>query len=145
MRSCVGGISESSSGLTNFYIVKIATPFFFSVDDILLQTPLSINLGTGLSGRTAVASSQNVGFFVLGEENGFDNNQNWILTKINTDGSLAWNFPIVYGGEGMDECGAVQELPDGRVVIIGTMRTGRPDAGEFKLTLIKVSAEGKFE
>jgi hypothetical protein len=141
----MGGISESASGLTNFYLVKLATPLFLSASDILWQTPLSINMGTGLSGRTAIASSQNIGFYVLGEENGFDSNQNWVLTKINTDGSLAWNSPIVFGGEGMDECGAVQELPDGRLVIIGTMRTGRPDAGEFKLTLIKASSEGKFD
>ena len=141
----LGGLSQSGTTPTDFYVAKITTPLAFSTSDILFEKPLSINLGSNLQGRTALAASLGIGFFVLGEENGFDNNQNWVLTKINTDGSLAWNLPIVYGGEGLDECGAVQELPDRRLVIIGTMRTGRPDAGEFKLTLIKVSAEGKFE
>jgi hypothetical protein len=50
----------------------------------------------------------------------------------------------VFGGDGLDTCGAVQELPDGRILLIGTMRTGRPDAGEFKMTLIKVNGEGKL-
>lgn len=107
---------------------------------------LSLNLGNNLSGHLSVCAAPiNGGFFILGEESGFSNNQNWFLTRVNNDGSKAMQTPIVFGGEGFDSVGAVAELPDGRVVIIGTMRTGRPDAGEYKMTLVKVNREGKFE
>ena len=71
-------------------------------------------------------------------------NQNWLLTKINIDGSASWSLPIVFGGEGIDTIGAIQELPDGRIVLLGTMTTGKPDVGEFKMTLIKVNQDGKL-
>jgi hypothetical protein len=44
----------------------------------------------------------------------------------------------------LDDCGKVEELPDGRLLILGTMRTGKPDAGEMKMTLIKVNSDGKL-
>jgi hypothetical protein len=140
----VSGLVQS--GPADFLLAELGLPDEFLGYPVLLQKNLSYNLGTNLSGHTATCRSiVNGGFLVLGEENGFNSNQNWALTRINANGTLAWSRPIVYGGEGFDSAGAVQELPDGRVVIIGTMRTGRPDAGEYKLTLVKVSAEGKFE
>ena len=41
--------------------------------------------------------------------------------------------------------GTIKELPDSRVVIIGTVRTGSFSDGGHKMTLIKVNGEGKFE
>ena len=113
--------------------------------NIFYEKTLSVNLGNGLPERSSVFPSGQGGFYVLANENGFDSNQNWVLTRVYKDGSLAWSTPIVFGGEGLDNCGSIQELPDGRLVLIGTMRTGRPDAGEFKLTVVKVSGAGKFE
>ena len=51
-----------------------------------------------------------------------------------------YNFPttIRFGA------GAIQELPDGRLVLLGTMTTGKPDVGELKMTLIKVNQDGKL-
>jgi len=141
----LGGLAQSGSGPADLFISEVNIPDALLGFSVVYEKSLSIALGTNPSGVTSVFPSQNGGFFVLGNENGFNSNQNWVLTKVNLDGSLAWSTPIVYGGEGLDECGAVQELPDGRIILIGTMRTGRPDAGEFKLTLIKVNSEGKFE
>lgn len=140
------GLLQSGSNPSDLYIAEAAFPDPITGFSFLKEKNLSISLGSALSGRTAVTRSPVVGgFLVLAEENGFNGNQNWILTRINNDGSLAWTQPIVFGGEGIDSCGGIQELPDGRIVIIGTMRTGRPDAGEYKMTLVKVNPEGKFE
>lgn len=135
----------ASNTASSFYVVETALPDeFFGFP--LTEKSVSIDLGTNLSGHTACWKALvSGGYYVLGEENGFDANQNWLLTKISNSLLPEWTQPIVYGGEGPDSVGAVQELPDGRVVIIGTMRTGRPDAGEYKLTLVKVNPEGKFE
>ena len=141
----LGGLSQKSGSPSEFYIAKLRNQLGFVTSDIQYEKPLSVSLGSNLNDRTSVWASQSGGFYIMGNENGFDNNQNWVLTKVNLDGSLAWSLPIVFGGDGLDECGAMKELPDGKIILIGTMRTGRPDAGEFKLTLVKVSANGKFE
>ncbi len=141
----MAGMLESGTLPQDLYIVEAGLPDV-SAFPRLKDKPLSMELGTGLRGATAVATSPvNGGFLILTEENGFNANQNWMLTRLNNSGTLPWTHPIVFGGEGMDEIGAVQELPDGRIVIIGTMRTGRPDVGEFKMTLVKVNKDGKFE
>lgn len=140
----LSGLVQTSTA--DFLLAEVGLPDEFLGFPTLLEKNLAYNLGNSLQGHTSAVRSPVVGgFLVLGEENGFNNNQNWVLTRINTNGTLAWSQPIVFGGEGFDSAGAVQELPDGRVVIIGTMRTGRPDAGEYKMTLVKVSPEGKFE
>ncbi len=143
----LGGLSQSGSLPSDLFISELRTPGpgGFDQGDIFYEKPLSITLGNNLQGKTSVFPSQQGGFWVLGDENGFDNNQNWVLTKIDKNGSVVFNTPLVFGGEGLDNCGAIQELSDGRLVLVGTMRTGRPDAGEFKLTLVKVSSQGKFE
>ena len=144
----LGGLSQGGT-TSDLFITDVLIPepgpLGFVQGDIFYEKTLSINLGSSLPAKTSVFPSNQGGFLVLGDENGFDNNQNWLLSKVNDDGSPAWDYHIVFGGEGLDNCGAVQELPDGRLVIVGTMRTGRPDAGEFKLTLMKVSAAGKLE
>ena len=141
----LGGVSQSSVGPSDFYVVKLRSQLGFIPTDIQFEKTLSVNLGSNLQDRTSVFASRFGGFFILGNENEFNNNQNWVLTKVNINGSLAWSLPIVFGGDGLDECGAVHELPDGRLFLVGTMRTGRPDAGEFKMTLVKVNGAGKFE
>ncbi len=141
----LGGITYGQTGASDIYVAKLRKDLSFGPSDAPFSKPLSIKLGTNLSEKTAVFASQQSGFYVLTNENSFNNNQNWLLTKVGNDGSLAWNLPIVFGGEGLDNCGAVQELPDGRIVLIGTMRTGKPDVGEMKMTLIKVNQDGKLE
>ncbi len=151
----LGGLSQNSASSSDIFISEIRTPGSLGFKpgpvtavppgDIFYEKTLSVNLGNGLPERSSVFPSGQGGFYVLANENGFDSNQNWVLTRVYKDGSLAWSTPIVFGGEGLDNCGSIQELPDGRLVLIGTMRTGRPDAGEFKLTVVKVSGAGKFE
>jgi hypothetical protein len=140
----LGGLLSGAT--TDFYLAEATLPDPLLGYRMKWEKSLAMNLGTNLSGHTAVTKAiVGGGYLVLGEENGFGGNQNWVLTKVSDNGSLAWSQPIVYGGEGSDGAGAVKELADGRVVIIGTMRTGRPDAGEYKMTLVKVNREGKFE
>lgn len=140
----LGGITYNAAKASDFYVAKLRKSFSNNATDFQFDKPLSVKLGTNLPEKASVFASQFGGFYAMANENNFNNNQNWILTKINIDGSIAWNLPIVFGGEGTDTCGAIQELPDGRILLIGTMRTGKPDAGETKMTLIKVSQDGKL-
>lgn len=140
----LGGITNNSAGTSDIYVSKVRTPMSFQSTDIQFQKPLSIQIGSNVPEKTSVFPSMPGGFLLLANENAVNGNQNWILTKINIDGSILWTLPIVFGGEGLDTCGSVQELPDGHLVIIGTMQTIKPDAGETKMTLIKVNGEGKL-
>jgi hypothetical protein len=144
----LGGISYTKSGTTaasDLYAVKLRKTLAFNTTDYQYQKPLSVGLGNDLPEATSVYASRQSGFYMLGNEKSFNDNQNWLLTKLTSDGTIAWSHPIVFGGEGIDTIGAIEELPDGRLLILGTMRTGKPDAGEFKMTLMKVNADGKFE
>lgn len=141
----LSGITSNQSGTSDLYVAKLRKALTFSNADLqFAPKPLSVRLGSNVPSITSSFSSQRSGFFILANENGFNNNQNWVLTKLGNDGTSEWSFPIVFGGEGIDLCGTVQELSDGRLALLGTMRTGRPDAGEFKMTLIKVNSEGKL-
>ena len=140
----LGGITTNSTGMSDIYMARLRKSLVFNATDYQFQKPLSISIGSNLPPKTSVFAAQQSGFYILTNENSFNANQNWLLTKINIDGSVNWNLPIVFGGEGIDTIGAIQELPDGRIVLLGTMTTGKPDVGEFKMTLIKVNQDGKL-
>ncbi len=140
----LGGITTNSTGASDIYVAKLRKSLVYNATDYQFQKPLSINIGINLPSHTSVFAAQQSGFYILVNENSFNANQNWLLTKINIDGSINWSLPIVYGGDGKDAIGAIQELPDGRIVLLGTMTTGKPDVGELKMTLIKVNQDGKL-
>lgn len=143
----LSGITYTTPGTTNagdVYIARLRKSLVFNaLDNQTSPKSLSLNLGNGLPNNTSTYASRQSGFYVLTDERSFNDNQNWLLTKWNTDVTTAFQ-PIVFGGEGLDDCGKVEELPDGRLLILGTMRTGKPDAGEMKMTLIKVNSDGKL-
>ena len=137
----LGGLTTNATGASDIYAVRLPK---IPTNNYIFQKPLSIKLGSNLPINTSVSPAGTTGFYILANENGFNNNQNWILTKVGLDGSTAWTSPIVFGGEGLDFSGAVQELPGDKIALIGTMRTGKPDVGELKMTLIKVNQDGKL-
>jgi hypothetical protein len=138
------GVTYNQAGAASLYVSRLRSALNFDASDDQFRKSLSISLGTTMDERTAVFPSAQSGYYVLANEKSFNDNQNWLLTKIGNDGLTVWNLPIVFGGEGLDTVGGIQELPDGRLVIVGTMRTGKSDTGEFKLTLIKVNQDGKL-
>ncbi len=144
----LSGIVFNQSGDGGISIVALKNTLQFAPSDPFFLESLSVNLGSGLVEATSVVPSALGGYYVLSNENSTVNNQNWLLTKVGNDGKLSPNFssyPLVFGGEGPDGIGAIRESLDGRIVMIGTMRTGKPDAGETKMTLVKVNSDGKFE
>jgi len=143
----LSGITYTNTGAnitSDVYIARLRKTLAFNPSDNQVSPKsLSLNLGSNLPINTAVYASRLSGFYVLSNERSFNDNQNWLLSKWNTDVTTAFQ-PIVFGGEGLDNIGSVEELPDGRIMILGTMRTGKPDAGEFKMTLIKANQDGKL-
>ncbi len=69
-------------------------------------------------------------------------NADILLTKVDTDGNLVWDTPVILGGSGTDYQVAVHELGDGRIMIFGTMEIG--DDRQKKMALLKMNHLGEF-
>jgi len=139
----LSGITYNQAGTSDIYVSRLKRNLDMLASDAVFQKPLSIILGLNVPVRTSIFTSASNGFLVLANESS-TTSQNWLLTKINDELTPSWKLPIIFGGEGLDNIGVVKELPDGRILMIGTMQTGKPESGETKMTLIKVNNEGKL-
>jgi len=113
--------------------------------DLLLQDLGSDN-GRGLAPppfATAYSSINNYNF-VLANTYNTQGTSNILLMKIYNDLSTVWEDSIVqFGGDGDDTAAAVAELPDGHIVVLGTMQLGNPPI-QFKIALMKLNSSGKL-
>ena len=138
----MGTSSASGSANADIFIVKLNRLLDFNKPpNPPFQKNLAENLGPISSDKTSVFASASSGYLLLSNDKS-SGVQNFYLNKIDNSGSVAWSNPIIFGGEMDDEVGAVLELPDGSIGIIGTFAIGQD--GEKKMTFIKVNKEGKF-
>ncbi len=136
------GISNTPGVGSDIFIVKLRKDLTFDISvDRQFEKNLNISLGAVNNTRISTFASTNSGFFILANEK-TGSSQNFYLTKIDNGGFEVWSNPIIFGGELDDEIGAVLEMPDGSIGIIGTFAVG--DDGEKKMTFIKVNKEGNF-
>lgn len=131
----LGGVSKSATS-TDIFIVKLRKSL-----ELQFQKTLSVDLGPTSADMVTVYAPSTSGFLILANDKS-SGVQNFYLNKIDNGGSVVWPNPIIFGGELDDEVGAVMELPDGSIGIIGTFAIGAD--GEKKMTFIKVNKEGKF-
>ncbi len=64
------------------------------------------------------------------------------LFKLDREIQPVWG-PEVLGGESFDEAGAVLQLPDGKIMVLGTMTVGGLN-GQKKMALLKLNDKGKL-
>jgi len=135
----LGGVTSSNTSDLNLDIVtQNATDGSLSTN--MPEDLLFTDLKTAGQSQTSLAVSGSSIYFLANEAT--TGNSNILLTKLNTGGSLVWGSPVIYGGAGDDYIGAVNVLPNGRVIIVGTMATGTND--EPKMVLMKVNENGQF-
>lgn len=143
------GLRTSTSGV-NIYMAKLRKNLSFSAGEVdqVFQFPPAVlptemDLGQVTVTKTSNSYSVLSGFLILSSERS-SGNENFYLTKITNTGGNAWSQPkgFVYGGQQDDRIGAVADLPDGSIVMIGTFSVG--DDYQDKVTLIKVNKDGKF-
>ena len=111
--------------------------------DIQFNYPGGRSLGKGLI-HYATACNSGSSYFVLA--NTYDNTagtSDMILYKLDVTLQEAWGNPVTLGGDGEDTAAAVAELPDGHIMVLGTIELGNP-AEQFKIALIKLNSEGKL-
>jgi len=148
----LSGIATLTTGESRSFIVKLAKPLSINSPnlDILTQT-YPTNLGIDVGGLLTVQSLVNEQFLMLSNDNQLPSQDsklqgsNLALTKLKRDLTKEWSVPLIFGGEGDDFAGSVAELPDGRILISGTMTIGGGnDRGQKKMVLMKLNSEGKL-
>jgi len=72
------------------------------------------------------------------------NKSDILLLKLANDRlKTLWSSPVQLGGDGDDTAAAVAELPDGHIIVLGTMQLGNPPA-QFKIALMKLNSQGQL-
>lgn len=139
----LSGINSSSTGQAKSYILKLANPLIQDENNILNEAP-PIDLGTNVGGKTGMKSISSGGFFLLNDSRlASSDNLNISLTKLSNTLQQVWQVPIYFGGAGDDFTGSVTELPDGKIMIIGTMTLGGV-SGQTKIVLMKLNSDGRL-
>ncbi|MFN6090504.1 MAG: hypothetical protein ACK47E_17300 [Cyclobacteriaceae bacterium] len=133
----LSGISQTSSDGKS-YFVKLGSPLSWTDSDVTFRMELPIEKAA--MQRSVNCSSLTNGYFVASDKAGA-NGTDIYLVKLNNSGTeLFWRE---FGGFGDDFVGAVTELPNGRILIIGTMTLGGVE-GQTKIALLKLNPEGRL-
>ncbi|MGC4021640.1 MAG: hypothetical protein QM734_06710 [Cyclobacteriaceae bacterium] len=141
------GVSISSSQNMSIIAKKLKQDVLTFNDDVK-YTYLSGSLGKPASQMAQYATvCQNnslSGFFILSNTyNTTSGASDIYLQKLDLLLQDAWRDPVTFGGDGEDTAAAVAELPDGHIMVLGTMNIGdKPE--QFKIVLLKLNAAGKL-
>lgn len=81
------------------------------------------------------------GYLILGTE-GVEGAQNIWLCKVDVTGeNVYWSSTFGAADRNDDKAGAVAELPDGHIIVVGTVNVG---VGNLKMGFFKLNAVGRF-
>lgn len=121
------GTSEESNATTNPFFVVVGA------SDNLINSALVSTVNNVES--VAIVQDNLGGFLILGNEQ-VNNASNIFLARTSFNGVLEWNRS--FGGTDNDFAGSLLELPDGAIVMVGTIQL----ENQTKLTLIKTTSQG---
>lgn len=139
----LSGLARRSTGETKSYVVKLSSVLTFQTTDILIEENPT-ELGIDVTGNITTKSLVNETFMLLSNDNTVANQgSDLALTKLTRALLKAWSVPLIFGGEGDDFAGSVAELPNGRILVVGTMTIGGLN-GQKKMVLMKLNSEGKL-
>ena len=141
----LGGLAIDGSGTKRGFFVKLKINFPFG-------TPSPENAKQVYTFSFGVSESEqmsgyynlfNNDFLFIGTQNTNSNlAEDLSLFKLDREIQPVWG-PQVFGGESLDEAGAVLQLPDGKIMVVGTMTVGGV-RGQKKMALMKLNPEGKL-
>jgi hypothetical protein len=139
------GTSQSQSdGSKNIFLVLYGTQLYPTpqVTDVIPanQGREKLDLDGNFEGISITKSSLG-GYLIVANEGitvGSSTTNNIVLVKVDAQGRYRWHRS--FGAEFNDSTSRVAELPNGDIVLIGTVRLDSQD----KVVLIKVNSEGQF-
>lgn len=136
------GTKTSNTGATTLQVSKLRSPLRFNpVDDVQLDEDISIENRTldAMSAAPAVAGGS--GYFLLANEQRSVGTTNIWLTKIDQSARLQWSVSLGSEEEN-DKAAAVQELPNGKIIVLGTVGIGD---NQTKMALFKLNSSGRLQ
>lgn len=134
------GTSINNLDVSEIFIAKLRNTLTFEdTDDVTLYNTLKF--GRNIRGVSAASSiNGSYGYLVLGNEVRNTGALNIWLSKIDQSGNIIWSS--TFGSEaGEDSGSSVLELPDGKILVFGTM--GLAD-NQSKMALIKLNSKGEL-
>lgn len=133
------GTSHDRIAGSKIFLVRLRDKLLTNYkDDVLLYDPVPLN---GNFRAVAATSSLTgpVGYLLLGNEERSTGTNIW-LSKVDQSGIVLWSS--TFGSEDADDAGAaIRELPDGKIVILGTMELADHQS---KMSFIKVNPKGQL-
>ena len=146
----LNGISTKSSGESQSYIIKLENNPFPATGpnpppyNPVLAIGSPTNLGFNVGGNTRISGLTQGGFLLLTNNKFLSTDElNISLIRLNNSLETEGREPIFFGGAGDDFAGNVIELPNGKIVIIGTMTMGGATA-QTKMVLMKLNSNGRL-
>lgn len=137
----VVGTSQISIGVSEIFVARLRDTLTFSppLRDFTFYS--TFPLTTNIQGVAATSSlTGQMGFLLLGKEVRSTGAFNIWLSKIDQSGAVIWSS--TFGSEVEDDtAAAVLELPDGKIVVLGTM--GLAD-NQSKMAFIKLNPAGQL-
>jgi hypothetical protein len=117
---------------------------FLKTDLIFQKYPINLGVNVAKNLENVSLSILDSRMFLLTATNYQTDNPDIMLVKLNSNMEVEWG-PLIFGGEGDDFAGSVSELPDGKILLMGTMTLGGNNVeGQKKMVLIKLNPEGKL-
>lgn len=138
--------TAASSGTVQSYVVGLSSQLSFDTPDIRLENNSTVLAATPNDLlKVKVIGSINDSFLSISSDSRIGNQGfNIALTRLNGN-AIRQSEPLIFGGEGDDFAGSVAELPNGRILLMGTMTIGQSStAGQKKMVLLKLNSEGKL-
>jgi hypothetical protein len=133
------GTRVSGSGARSILLAKVREVFSPSLDDKLWDQTLSFPPAEAVG--VAAESSQSSGYLVVGTEISGPTDSDILLIRISSEGAPLWSAHKSFGGEQqLDRAGGVKELPDGKILVVGTVTL----ESQTKVALFKLNANGEF-
>lgn len=141
----LGGVAIDNSGTKRGFFVKLKRAVAFgtpSAEDAKQTYQFSFGT-TQIEKMNGFYNLSDNDFLILANQNvGSNLTEDLSLFKLDRLIQPVWG-PQVFGGESFDEAGAVLQLPDGKIMVMGTMTTGGL-GGQKKMALMKLNSEGKL-
>jgi hypothetical protein len=140
------GTSVNSIGDSRFFVSKLRPSLTFTsrTNDVTLYQSFSVKDADRIVAVSAAASlASPSGFLLLANELDpqLGTSDIW-LTKIDQSGLEKWSIRLGSEQES-DFAAAVKELPDGKILVLGTMGIGNSN-NSTKMALIKLNSQGQL-
>ena len=140
----MAGTHSSGTNVSNIYI-----GFSIEDGDILKEVSetgkiITIPQSSGhkiVTNSVCQAKADPQGYLILGTEGEVGARNLWLCKVSDIGDKVYWSSIFGSGDRNDDRAGAVAELPDGRILVVGTVNLG---VNNLKMSLFKLNSRGEF-